>query len=169
MPEIQLPTAAKQDEILKEVSNVFYDLDDIKYVTPAEEATGDYKTILEVQGSGELLSLFLYRKLDTIPTKLRITIDGNVIYEKSKTVSHIVTSYMHTFQVGTSSLNLYSIFRQSTTDSGNIGVFDPRNQPTLGILLTTKVITFSESLKIEASNIKASTTTPTNYVSYRLT
>lgn len=79
MPEIALPTAVKQNEILERVrSKTVYPSKTLK-ANFAANNTSTFKDLINITGEGELLEIFL--RNNTVLTQMKIIIDGSVHIE----------------------------------------------------------------------------------------
>ena len=117
MPEIQLPTAAKQDEILQAVNEeVNYD----NILTKTTASSYNLSTVLEVTGSGILhfLSGYFNNSANKYTIALKITIDGHVILDESK-----IDTTGQSALIGTESLT--DIFTTSSTYGNSFYVNTP--------------------------------------------
>lgn len=172
MPEIQLPTATKQDEILINTQKISQKLG-LSYPSNAlvasARATGvdysNYTTMLEINGAGLLHEVYIEAS-DLIdlqkayPNGLRITIDGgSPITITSSYGGSILANrklnliYMYSKNVGGTFYPTYSV---RTTRN--------RNDVFRGFYLLEDSLEFKTSLKIEHFSAEKGTT----YVTYTL-
>lgn len=172
MPEIQLPTAAKQDEILDTIKNNQKENIAEFLGTPITNESFDantttsFATLLQVSGAGELLELKL-TLTKAIPFALRITIDGAVFYfganslpKNSSTLLIYVDRFVKNAAPSSGSIGLISLITGK-----NFSVTPSINGTT--ILPFKDTIKFFETLKIEAyGNVSASALK--DYITYAL-
>ncbi|MFD2868911.1 hypothetical protein ACFSY7_10430 [Kurthia populi] len=159
MPEIQLPTAAKQDEILNKIRNVNKEIKG-PFITKknSENFTSEFRELLKIEGSGELLEVFLITRNNT-DVGVRITVDDEVVFDfedvPKGVSSGIVIATERNFSSSTSSTYpFYSRLMCSQL---------PVTQLTRCLILK-EAITFKRSLKLESYQTSSS-----GWIIYQLT
>lgn len=162
MPEIALPTAEKQNIIYNKINDAVYNTEIYNNIITASfdaNTTTHYQTLLEVNGTGELLELVLCAPASNINNcGIKITIDDEVIYSK-ETTRHLALFLLEknllTIPESTSNtfLRTYSSISKIAMSLTVSGVTNGNERT---VLLMQQPIKFKQNLKVEAFNSQAS-------------
>lgn len=190
MPEISLPTATKQNQILETIKDTGVNF----YENPLSadfqsNMTDNFNTILEVNGPGELLELVVGSADPTSLMQLKITVDGEELINLSlkastsgNTVYPIFSIFLKDFLIFNLPYNssntapsnnyFYSVlnneyFRSFLGEQGSI------SHSSRAFYLVKNPIVFNESLKVEGTRYSEKGYRGNNFCSnhilYRLT
>lgn len=179
MPEIQLPTAAKQDEILQNITTSTYNTEvynDIIAASFNKNQTNNYTTLLEVNGSGELLELSL-GPCDMQNCGIKITIDDEVILARESTwcfALFLLIGNIFNFLESASGTN-YLTYSSISATTMKVSIQSTAVASGANIRFMQKPIKFRKCLKVEAFNSQSTnmnsafTEIGKNRILYRLT
>lgn len=191
---INLATETNQEKILDKIQNVDAITTDAglnvyNNIISAEfeaNSTNSFTTILNVQGSGELLELVINSIDSTSLSQLKITVDGKVILLESRQSSVVQASFNIFLKdyllmnmpysenmTNTGNLYFYSLLSREYFKS-YLGVVTSMARNTTLFYLLKNPITFKESLKIEGTCYTKKDYTGNNVIAkskilYRLT